>query len=77
MVAMMVNMQRHWAPMLVIGALTGLLALIPGVGWLLGFMVFALAWHYARRKHFLSDLAVLMLVWLLVRVLALQLPLIV
>lgn len=71
---MMDSFQRQHLPILLIGLLTGLLALIPLVGWLLGFSVFALACRYARRTTFLSDFMVMLMVWLLIRELALQLP---
>jgi hypothetical protein len=70
MVAAMEIFQRDYFPILVIGLATGLLALIPLVGWLLGFSAFVLAYRYARRKTFLADLAVMLLLWLLVRQLA-------
>lgn len=71
MVAMMEMFQRHYLPILVIGIATGLLALIPLVGWLLGFSAFVLAYRYAQRKTFLADLAVMMMLWLVVRQFAL------
>src|SRR5690606_31269517 len=69
MVATLQAVQRFTLPLLAIGLTTGLLALIPKVGWLLGFMAFMLAYHYARRTTFLLDLCALMALWILVRLL--------
>jgi hypothetical protein len=73
MVAMMETFQRYYLPILVIGVATGLLALIPQIGWLLGFLAFILAYRYAQRKAFIGDLLVIMVVWLLIRQLAVAL----
>ena len=72
MVAAIQAVQRYSLPLLLIGLVTGLLALIPKVGWLLGFVAFLLAYHYARRTHFLADLLGLMAVWIGVRALFMQ-----
>jgi len=72
MAALLQNMQRYCLPIVMIGSLTGLLALIPRIGWLLGLSVLVLAWRYARRSHFLPDLLLMLAVWMLVRELALQ-----
>lgn len=73
MAAMVDSLQRFFLPVLFISLCTGLLALIPGVGWLLGFAVFVLASKYIGRNNFFPDLMVAMLLWVLVRQLAEQL----
>jgi hypothetical protein len=67
MVAMMASMQRYCLPLLLIGALSGLLTLIPTIGWLLGLLVLILAWRYLHRNHFLPDLLLMLAVWMLTR----------
>jgi hypothetical protein len=72
MVAMMEAFQRYSLPLLAIGVVTGLLALIPKVGWILGFSAFLLAYRYARRTTFVADLFGMMAIWILVRMLFMQ-----
>jgi hypothetical protein len=69
MVAVIQALQRFSFPILAIGLVTGLLAMIPRIGWLLGFAAFLLAWRYARRQTFIADLLILMAVWIGVRAL--------
>lgn len=69
--------QRYSLPLLAIGLVTGLLALIPKVGWILGFSVFLLAYNYARRTTFLADLFGLMALWIIVRLICMRLGLVV
>lgn len=64
---MIANMQRYCLPLLLIGALSGLLTLIPKIGWVLGLSVLILAWRYLRRMHFLPDLLLMLAVWMLTR----------
>lgn len=53
---------------LVMGMVTGLLALIPYVGWLLGLSLFML-WQKSRDSTlFTLELPLLMLLWLAVKV---------
>jgi len=73
MVAMMASVQRYCLPLLVIGALSGLLTLLPNIGWILGFSVLMLAWRYLHRSHFLIDLLMMLAVWMLTREFAQQL----
>jgi len=67
MVAMMASVQRYCLPLLVIGALSGLLTLVPKIGWLLGLSVLILAWRYLHRNHFLPDMLMMLAVWMLTR----------
>ena len=67
MVAMMREVQRFSVPILAIAVATGLLAMIPKVGWLLGFAAFLLAYRYARRHTFFVDVLILMVVWVGIR----------
>lgn len=64
MAAIVDRVQRNYLPLAGIGLLTGLLALIPNVGWLLGALLFLLGWHYLRRTAFLADSLVVMAIWL-------------
>lgn len=67
MAAFVETLQRHSLPILVIGLVSGLLALIPLVGWLLGGLVFLFAWRYAQRTYFIADFLVVMAIWLMLR----------
>jgi hypothetical protein len=67
MAAMVETLQRHYLPVLAIGLCTGLLALIPKVGWILGFSAFLLAYRYARRHNFVADVMITLALWLLVQ----------
>jgi predicted PurR-regulated permease PerM len=70
MIAMMESIQRSFLPALLLGLVTGVLALIPMVGWLLGFAVFILVNKYTARSSFATDLIVMMLMWVIIRQLA-------
>lgn len=69
MVALVQRFQRNYLPLLLIGLVSGLLALIPLVGWLLGLVFFLLAFRYAQRRTFMHDLIVVLAIWLLLQVL--------
>lgn len=75
MAAMVEALHRQYLPLLLIGLCTGLLALIPKVGWILGCSAFLLAYRYARRQTFVADVMVTLALWLLLQQLFLQLPL--
>jgi hypothetical protein len=68
-VAVIQAVQRFSFPILAIGLVTGLLAMIPMIGWLLGFSAFLLAYRYTRRQTFIADLLILMVVWIGIRAL--------
>lgn len=70
MIAMMESIQRSFFPALLLGLVTGLLALIPMVGWLLGLGVFVLVNKYTARRSFATDLIVMMVMWVIIRQLA-------
>ena len=70
MIAMMESLQRSLLPALLLGLVTGVLALIPMVGWLLGFAVFILVNKYTARSSFTTDLIVMMVMWVIIRQLA-------
>ena len=67
MVASIGTFQRFFLPLLLIGLCTGLLALIPKIGWLLGLSVFLLASQYTDRRTIPIDLIVTALLWVVVR----------
>ncbi|MDX9873443.1 MAG: hypothetical protein RBS88_00920 [Spongiibacteraceae bacterium] len=67
MAAIWVSLQRAYLPLLLIGLASGLLALIPTVGWLLGCLLFVLGWRYARRTRFVADALVVIAIWLLLQ----------
>lgn len=69
MAAPVQTLQRNYLPLLLIGLVSGLLALIPLVGWLLGLAFFLLAFRYAQRRAFLHDLLVVLAIWLLLQLL--------
>lgn len=70
MIAMMESIQRSLLPALFLGLVTGLLALIPMVGWLLGLAVFVLINKYSARSSFATDLIVMMVMWVIIRQIA-------
>lgn len=72
MAAMVEVLQRHYLPVLVIGFCTGLLALIPKVGLILGFSAFLLAYRYTRRRTFAFDVVITLALWLVLQLLFLQ-----
>jgi hypothetical protein len=70
MIAMMESIQRSFFPALLLGLATGVLALIPLIGWLLGLAVFILANKYTARSSFATDLIVMMVLWVIIRQMA-------
>lgn len=68
MAAILDSIHRHLLPIALIGVLTGLLALIPKVGWLLGFAAFILASKYIGRQTLFLDLLVTVLIWVAIQV---------
>lgn len=56
--------------LLIMGGLTGLIALIPYVGWLLGLSVYLLWQKSCASCQFATELTLLLLMWLMVQVLA-------
>jgi hypothetical protein len=76
MVAMMQAVQRFSVPILAIGLVTGLLALIPKVGWILGFAAFMLAYRCVQRQTFIADLLILMAIWIGIRAVFMQIGLV-
>jgi hypothetical protein len=73
MAATIVTIQRFFVPLLLIGLCTGLLALIPKVGWLLGISVFLLASQYAGRRTVPVDLMITAVLWVIIRQIAVTL----
>lgn len=65
--------QHFFGTLLLIGVVTGVLSLIPGVGWVLGVLVFILAMKYTQRETFSIDVITTLAVWMALRVVALQL----
>lgn len=70
MVALVERLQRSPLSVPLIGLISGLMALIPMVGWLLGFAFILLASRLARRTNLFVDLMVILLVWLALRFVA-------
>ncbi|HSB95502.1 MAG TPA: hypothetical protein VLC91_03605, partial [Spongiibacteraceae bacterium] len=70
MIAMMESLQRSFIPALLLGFATGVLALIPVVGWVLGLAIFILVNKYTKRSSFAMDLIVMMVMWAMIRQLA-------
>jgi hypothetical protein len=70
MMDMMESIQRSFLPALLLGLVTGVLALIPMVGWILGLSVFILVNKYTVRRSFATDLIVMMFMWAVIRQLA-------
>jgi uncharacterized membrane protein len=70
MIAMMESLQRSVLPALLLGLVTGVLALIPVIGWVLGVAVFVLANKYSARSSFAADLIMMMVMWVMIRQLA-------
>jgi len=73
MAAAIGSFQQFFFPLLLIGVCTGLLALIPVVGWVLGILVFVLSLKYSRRGASSVDLLTIMMLWVGIRALAMQL----
>ncbi|HET8709995.1 MAG TPA: hypothetical protein VFM32_01370 [Spongiibacteraceae bacterium] len=70
---MMQSFQQFIWPLLLIGLGTGLLALIPVVGWALGISAFILSLKYTRRETLSIDVMTTMALWIALRALAMQL----
>ncbi len=73
MAAMAQSFQHFLGPLLLIGLGTGLLALIPTVGWMLGVSVFILSLQYAHRNTISIDVMTTLALWIALRALAMQL----
>lgn len=73
MVAVVQAFQHFLWPLLLIGVSTGVLALIPAVGWILGVLVFLLSLQYTHRDTLSIDVMATLALWLVMRVLAMQL----
>jgi hypothetical protein len=73
MVAMVQSFQNFLGPLLLIGLVTGVLALIPVIGWILGILVFILSLKYTRRATLSIDVMTTLALWIAVRALAMQL----
>jgi hypothetical protein len=70
MMDMMESIQRSFFPALLLGLVTGVFALIPMVGWVLGLSIFILVNKYTPRRSFATDLIVMMVMWAMIRQLA-------
>lgn len=73
MAAVMQSFQHFFWPLLLIGVSTGVLALIPVVGWILGVLVFILSLQYANRSTLSIDVIATLALWIALRALAIQL----
>ncbi len=73
MVALVQSFQHFLGPLLLIGLATGVLALIPVVGWILGVLVFILALRYTHRDTLSVDIITTLALWIALRALAMQL----
>ncbi|HEY3700501.1 MAG TPA: hypothetical protein VGK97_14290, partial [Spongiibacteraceae bacterium] len=73
MAAVVESFQQFFWPLLLIGVCTGVVALIPAVGWILGILIFILSLKYTRRTTLSLDLMITMALWILIRGLAMQL----
>ena len=73
MVAVVQSFQQFFWPLLLIGVSTGVLALIPVVGWILGVLVFILSLQYANRNTLSIDVIATLVLWIALRALAMQL----
>ncbi len=73
MAAVMQSFQHFFWPLLLIGVTTGVLALIPVVGWILGVLVFILSLQYANRNTLSIDVIATLVLWIALRALAIQL----
>ena len=73
MAAVMQSFQHFLWPLLLIGVSTGVLALIPAVGWILGVLVFILSLQYAHRNTLSIDVIATLALWIALRALAMQL----
>lgn len=73
MVAAVQSFQQFIGPLLLIGVVTGMLALIPVVGWVLGVSVFILSLKYTNRDSLSIDVMTTLACWIAMQVLAVQL----
>lgn len=73
MAAVVQSFQQFFFPILLVGVTTGMLALIPVIGWALGVSVFILSLRYTNRDTFLIDVMTTMALWIAMRVLAMEL----
>ncbi len=73
MAAVMQSFQNFVWPLLLIGVGTGVLALIPVVGWILGDLVFLLSLQYTHRETLSIDVMATLALWIVLRALAIQL----
>lgn len=73
MVAVVQSFQHFLWPLLLIGVSTGVLALIPVVGWILGVLVFLLSLQYTHRETLSIDVMATLALWIAMRALAMQL----
>ncbi len=73
MVAVVQSFQQFFWPLLLIGVGTGVLALIPVVGWMLGVLAFILSLKYTHRETLSIDVMTTLALWIVMRVVAMQL----
>lgn len=73
MVAVVQSFQHFFWPLLLIGVATGVLALIPVIGWALGVSVFILSLKYTNRDTLSIDVMTILALWIAMRVIAMQL----
>lgn len=73
MAAVMQSFQHFLWPLLLIGVSTGVLALIPVVGWILGVLVFILSLQYGNRSTLSIDVIATLALWIALRAVAIQL----
>lgn len=73
MAAMVQSFQQFFCPLLLVGVVTGVLALIPVIGWVLGVSVFILSLKYTQRETLSIDVMTTLALWIAMRVLAVEL----
>lgn len=76
MVAVIQSFQQFFYPLLLIGVVTGALALIPVIGWALGVSVYILSLKYTQRDTLSIDVVTTLALWIAMRVLAMELHII-
>lgn len=76
MVAVIQSFQQFFYPLLLIGVVTGALALIPVIGWALGVSVYILSLKYTQRDTLSIDVMTTLALWIAMRVLAMELHII-
>lgn len=72
MAAAVQSFQQFFCPLLLIGVATGMLALIPVIGWALGVSVFILALRYKHRETLSIDVVTTLALWIAMRALAIE-----